>query len=320
MIIRYDKFNFIIRVIDHRWRLLFMKLEIFIQKPLTEPNTAVILENKPTDQPLGLLGALHGAAFAQVDLQCNLPVTQALLGESLPAVMTIRAQDRDLELGEGEDQYRVGFDVRDGRDLLVHLRPGASVQAPGRLPAGQEAVFTNDLHRLYRLDDAAQISVQGRLEAEGTTLVTPKVYVDIAPGAELQRLVVRGADARRRACALRSLNREKRDHLFLRMDDEDSGLCYGVFDLGRFIFVKAPVMQMDGHGQLHVLHVSGPNQFSHHVFTLDGAPVSQDVVAGDSSSVRLEADGAGGLRVTGAGPSIAPREPMVEPLPVRRSL
>ncbi len=33
------------------------QLEIFIQKPLTEPNTAVILENKPTDQPLGLLGA-----------------------------------------------------------------------------------------------------------------------------------------------------------------------------------------------------------------------------------------------------------------------
>lgn len=32
------------------------QLEIFIQKPLTEPNTAVILENKPTDQPLGLLG------------------------------------------------------------------------------------------------------------------------------------------------------------------------------------------------------------------------------------------------------------------------
>lgn len=269
---------------------------------------------------LCLLVALHGAAHAQVDLQCNVPVTQVLLGESLPAVLTIRAQDRDLDLGEGEDQYRVGFDVRDARGLLVHLRPGASVQAPGRLPAGQAVAFTNDLHRLYRLDDALQISVQARIEAEGTTLVTPKVYVDIAPGAELQRLVVRGADGRRRACALRSLNREKRDHLFLRMDEEESGLCYGVFDLGRFISVKPPVMQMDGRGQLHVLHVSGPNQFSHAVFTLDGVPVSQDTVAGDSSSVRLESDGAGGLRVVGAGPSLAPREPMVEPLPVRRSL
>lgn len=33
------------------------QLEIFIQKPLTEPNTAVILENRPTEQLLGLLGA-----------------------------------------------------------------------------------------------------------------------------------------------------------------------------------------------------------------------------------------------------------------------
>ena len=32
------------------------QLEIFIQKPLTEPNTAVILENKPADQLIGLLG------------------------------------------------------------------------------------------------------------------------------------------------------------------------------------------------------------------------------------------------------------------------
>lgn len=32
------------------------QLEIFIQKPLTEPNTAVILENQPTDQLIGLLG------------------------------------------------------------------------------------------------------------------------------------------------------------------------------------------------------------------------------------------------------------------------
>lgn len=260
------------------------------------------------------------ALLAQVDFECRLPVTQALDGEALPAVVTVRAHDRDLQLGGGDGSYRLAFELRDSRDLLIHPRDGAEVQAPSRISAGEPVTFTNDLHRLYRIDGQPQVTVRARLEAEGLALVTPPVYVDLAPGSELQRIAVRGADGPMRRCSLRSLNRDGRDRLFLRIDDEASGLCYGVFDLGRFIFVKPPVLQMDGRGQVHVLHVSGPNQFSHAVFSLDGAAVSHEIVSGDSSSVRLEADGAGGLRLVGTGATLAPREPMVEPLPVRRSL
>jgi hypothetical protein len=99
---------------------------------------------------------------------------------------------------------------------------------------------------------------------------------------------------------LRSLARDREDHLFLRVDDDANSLCYGVFDLGSVLRVVDPVMRSDGRGRVHVLHQSAPTRFTHSVFEPDGQPVSSQFWTGRSSGVALQLTEDGDIIVTGA--------------------
>ena len=77
-----------------------------------------------------------------------------------------------------------------------------------------------------------------------------------------------------RSYTLRTLNRDRREVVFLRINDDDRGMCYGVFELGAIVRMFEPKLQMDEVGNIHVLHQSGPWQFTHSVFTPHGDPVA----------------------------------------------
>jgi len=260
------------------------------------------------------------SAQAQVQFSFALPHAQVLQHEVLPVIVTVRNSGTTALKARGEDAFVLGFEITDPDGVRKKMRSGAAPWVPPVIEPGREVTFTNDLQGLFHLERPEALAVAARLQAHGRTYATAKNFVEIQPGLELARITVPAADGSTRVAGLRVMNRQQRDRLFLRLDDESAGLCYGVIELGRYIRVGQPTLEVDGQGRVHILHLSGPNQFTHSVYTLNGDRVLQRTVTGDTSSVRLAPDAEQGFRLTGEGASPSPAEPMVQPLPLRRSL
>jgi hypothetical protein len=267
-----------------------------------------------------LLLALGAPAQAQVQLTCSVPNTQVLQHEPLSVVVAIRNDSAQPIASGGADGFALSFDVTDPDGIRIHARGDAPTWVPASLPALAEVVFTNDLQMLFRLDKPGAVAISARLQVAGRTYTTTRSLVEIQPGSEVARRQTPAADGSLRTITLRTMNRAQRDRLFLRLDDESAGLCYGVFELGRHIRVGAPTLEIDSQQRVHVLHLSGPNQFTHSVYSLNGDRLAQQSVPGDISSVRLQPDAEQGYRISGAGATPTPGEPMVQPLPLRRGL
>lgn len=268
------------------------------------------------------LGSLvfGGSAFAQIDFSAKLPNNEALLCEPIPIVVTIQNNRVDALPAGSEQGYSIAFELTDQPGLLVRPIANAVVQMPAVIKGQSTVVFTNDLQSIFPVGKYAALAVRARLTVGSRSFVTDKMYVDILPGAEIARLQAPTPDGEVHTYSLRSISREKRDRLFLRVANEDESLCYAAIELGRFMRIGKPTLEVDGLGRVHVLHLSGPNRFVHSVFEANGAPVSRDLIEGDLSLVRLVEDGQGSFRVAGGGLVSPPRDPVVDALPVRRGL
>ncbi|HMP76537.1 MAG TPA: hypothetical protein PKE12_09590 [Kiritimatiellia bacterium] len=274
-----------------------------------------------TTPALILLGiSLAAAASAQVEFSAKLTHSELLLCEPVPVVVTLQNKMPTALVAGDTQGYSLVFEVT-GRDgLLVRQRPEEALPELPEIPAGGTVIITNDLQALFPLSSHSMLGVRARLTLGNRSYVTEKMFFDILPGSEIARLQARASDGELRTFSLRVLNREKRDRLFLRVGNEGETLCYGVSDLGRFVRLGKPAIELDAQGRVHVLHLTGPNQFSYSVHASDAGVLSRKTFEGDVSMVRLVPDGEGGFRVTGMGQLSPRRDPMVEPLPIRRGL
>lgn len=260
------------------------------------------------------------AARAQIDFSAALPNKEILICDSVPVVVTLRNSRAEPLRADDASGYSIAFEVSDDTGLLLRPRPEASIPVPAEVPAFGEVVFTNDLQQVYALAKSQTLGVRARLTLGNRTYVTDKMFAQILPGLEIARLQASSPAGGLHTFTLRTLNRDKRDRLFIRSDNEAGTVCYGVSDLGRFVRIRNPTLEVDSAGRAHVLHLTGPNQFIHSVFTPDGLLLSRNSFEGDLSLVRLEPDGQGAYRVVGAGRITPAKDPLVEPLPVRRGL
>ncbi len=266
------------------------------------------------------VACLAASASAQVEFTARLPHAEALVCESIPIVVTLK-NERSTALASGGTQgYTLAFEVTDAQGLLVHPLPDARIVSPAEIPPNTAVSFTNDLLQLFPIGRYSALSVRARLVVGNRSYVTDKMFFDVTPGGEVARLQAHTPAGELRTYTLRVLNRDKRDRLFLRSDNETETACYGVADLGRFVRIGRPALEVDARGNVHVLHLSGPNQFVHSVFSPEAMRLSRRTVEGDVNAVRLAPDGDGSFRVAGEGRIAPRRDPMVEPLPLKRGL
>lgn len=256
-------------------------------------------------------------ASAQMEITCEWPTTEVLAHEEIPAVLTLVNQSADT-LEAGAD-FRVQFSVSDDAGNRVAPRASPDIPLPAELLAGETVVFTADVQRAHAIDAPGAYAVFARLLHRDRVLATPRVFVTVVSGVEVGRLDGTAPDGSSRAFLLRTLNRDKKDRLFLRIDDPDRKLSYGILDLGRFINLRPPILRLDRAGRVHVLHMSAPNGFTHSVYASDGAFIAQTFHSGETRSIRLEPDADGSFVVVGAGIT-PPEEPIVPDAPMRRRL
>ena len=241
-------------------------------------------------------------AAAQVDMQCRLENGRTVLFE--PVVMSLDIVNNTgyvLDFSGAIPNAHLAFDVEQSPGVLVPptgvpLFAQAVTIKPGDTFSGKV-----NLQATYKVTDTGPYTVTTRVEWGDKVFISPKLFLDVLPGLEIAKLVagIPEDPSAVRSYTLRTLNRDRSEVVFLRINDDDKGVCYGVFGLGTIVRMFVPKLQADEVGNIHVLHQSGPWQFTHSVFTPHGDPILQEVYSAEGSTIDLKRAEDGQLTVEG---------------------
>jgi len=241
-------------------------------------------------------------AFAQIDMKCSLQNGRTVLFE--PAIVSLDIINNTgelLDFSGAIPNAHIAFDVEQSPGVLVSptgipLFGQAVTIKPGDTFSGKV-----NLQAAYKITDTGPYTITSRVEWGGKVFISPKLFLDVLPGLEISKLVAGIPEDSNavRSYTLRTLNRDRKEVVFLRINDDERGLCYGVFELGTIVRLFEPKMKTDEVGNIHVLHQSGPWQFTHSVFTPNGGLVVQDVYSAEGSTIELKRAEDGQIAVQG---------------------
>ncbi len=255
-----------------------------------------------------VLGAAWLAAVAapgQVNLGVRLPNAVTLAMESVPVQVTVANNlATPLKLGGKDANADLMFDVLSGSDLVA--RTSAPIlDEPVEIPPRRTTTLTLDLARLYAVGRTGPYKVAARLAIPGNQDFTSSYsYLDVVPGLEIARLVCEppGKSGARLLCTLRTLSRQREEHVFVRVEDDTRGVGLGAFDLGSIVRVFQPQMILDDLGCVHVLHQSAPGRFTHTVVDPGSLTVTTEFLSPRGPEIRIYVDDEGDIQIPGTGP------------------
>jgi hypothetical protein len=241
-------------------------------------------------------------ALAQIDMKCRLQNSRTVLYE--PAVVSLDIINNTgelLDFSGAIPNAHLAFDLEESPGVLV---PPTGVPLFGRavtIKPGDTFSGKVNLQATYKITKTGPYVISTRVEWGGKVFISPKLFWDVLPGLEISKLVagIPEDSSAVRSYTLRTLNRDRKEVVFLRINDDDRSMCYGVFELGAIVRLFEPKLQTDEIGNIHVLHQSGPWQFTHSVFTPYGDPVVQEVYSADGSTIELKRAEGGQIAVQG---------------------
>lgn len=244
-------------------------------------------------------------AMGQVELSARLQHGRVLQFE--PILSTVRIHNRTprpVQVGRGQE-VELHFDIAVRPGDFLPERADARYADPFTVEPGESVSVVVNLLDRYPLTRLGPYSVRARIAYAGRTQQSGRMQLDVVPGLRVQSTegtLTGELGGPRRICTLLNLTRDGREHLFLRFDDPDEQLCYGVHDLGTFIRFAEPRLEVDLLGHVHVLHQSAPSRYTHSVFRLNGRPLDRTFYTKGYASIRLEPGEDGELVVVGGQP------------------
>lgn len=211
-------------------------------------------------------------ARAELDVQMELEYSSVLQFESAFAFVTIHNTgvtpfNIDTDPGSGEVLLVVNLK---GGEWLPKLREGRILERL-RIDVGKSRRVPVDVGRWYDIRELGGYFVQAQVNWMGRTYVSNRMLVDVVPGIEIRKVKrnALGYEELARTYSLRYWARARGEYLFLRVDEEPSGLNYGVFLLGSLVRIFDPQVEVDVLGNITILHQSGVGSFTRSVFRAD---------------------------------------------------
>ncbi len=246
---------------------------------------------------------LAASASAQAEIQLRLAYSVVLHMESILATVTIEnGTSQEFAVGETNGNCRLRFDIETEPGRLIPRTDVPMFRQLAVIPPFKSATLEFDLLRLYQIRSPGSYSVSARIHGPEGMLVSGRQFLDVVPGLEVLRIAQTSPDGRRFTYQLRTLARNRQEHLFLRVDEEAAELCHGVFDLGPQVRLLTPLLRFDRLGRVHVLHQSAPSRFTHSVFEADGTPVQTVFWTSSPAEIQLRRTEEGDIVVAGARP------------------
>ncbi len=238
-----------------------------------------------------------GPAAGQVAVRCRLPALQTLLHAPAPVRITVVNNSGRVLLLDGG---RLGADLRleversDGR-ILPPLSPRPLADGV-EIMSGEAKDFDVDLMRLFALHACGSYKIRAVVDAGRTQSASADAPLEVVRGFEVARLragVAGDVDALR-LYQLEYLQTAAGENLFLRIEDENTRMVYGVFDLGPLVRTRAPELMLDEATNIHVLFQSKNMALVHASFTPYGVPLVRETAAAvPHGDVRMQRDEGG---------------------------
>ena len=247
------------------------------------------------------------SAFAQVEITARIEPSRAVLYE--PVIATVRIQNHTSQriiLDDHTPGSRIWFNIEQSPGRRVRQRDPVVLGEPLIVEPRQSATRRINISRIYDIRDTGPYNVRARLDWGGESFASGRTFLDVVPGLEITRMVGPASPdgSERRLYRLLSLNRDRGEHLFLRIDDEARRICYAVLHLGRVVRIQEPTMRIDAGNNIHVLHQAGPGRFLHHAFSPSGDQVTRRMYTSEDPGVALEYGRDGAVVVSGAATSL----------------
>ena len=239
-------------------------------------------------------------AQAQVTVTSDMAFTQYPLLGPIPVTVHIENNTPAPLLIGGPKGCPLSFHVTRQHYHVLPVVEYPMAHTAVEIPPGETFTREFDLRRCVDLRETGQYTAAARLDWAGKTLPSNKHFVTVRPGVEQVHLDVMssGVSPSLRRFRIMLLERDKHRYAFLRVDDEDRGLCYGVYDLGYTTSMRPAVLQVDDHRNVHILLQSGPQLFTHFQFSPEGRYIAQKEHQG-TGFAELVSDEDGGLKVAG---------------------
>lgn len=227
------------------------------------------------------LACLPGLASADLWVGLKLDHSVYLQYERIDAFVTV-SNDSEFPLVVSTDPKQANAQV----DFYIEKAPDSRVERLSQKPlvdrfqldSDEQGVFTTDLTHFYDLRNMVRYTLWAGVETRGQRWLSNKIIIDVVKGLDLNsvtRAVPGYADVER-IYSLRYWAREKKEFLFLSVDEEPSGMNYGVVELGPLVRVLNPLIEVDRHGNVKTWHQSGVDMFTKTTFksTRDGVEFS----------------------------------------------
>lgn len=240
--------------------------------------------------------------------------------EAANAFVTISNRSSDvvmLDPDQGEGHAWVEFNVRRMSERSPVEIKGKAAPVRGELSPGESRRFMVELTSLYNLGQLGTYNISATVRQGELAYESRMMSIEVVTGLPLKQVsgVLPGGGNAVREYSLMYLSREGREELLLSIDEDVSGLNYGVFVLGPIVRVFEPVLSVDGAGTVTVVHQTGPQQYARSILQTTAGGVR--LVDQSYENLRSRTGAKGAWTAPGANP-VTP--PGVTPAPKKKGI
>jgi hypothetical protein len=214
--------------------------------------------------------AWTGVCNAQINATLRFPHETYLAGEQVVVTLTVTnlaGRDITLKGGVTEESWCL-VQVNAMRGEAPNYRSNPPVIPPLSIPAGETVSRTIPLHEFFELPSTGQYRAKVSISygASRIQFVTPAAFFNMDPGHKIWSTTVGVPEGQPTAGAARifsvlSLQRREGMFLYARLENQDNGIHYTPYFLGRMLAAVAPQMQIDRENNLYVLHATSDDTY-----------------------------------------------------------
>lgn len=206
------------------------------------------------------------SARAEVRLELMFEHEAVLQFEPVFAYVAI-LNDSDIPFdlsSEGSDRPDIRFVVEKRRDEPLSVVGKKPLIAALRVMPAESKRFVVDLAQGYDLVGEGPYKVRVEAVWRGRLYASNTRTIDVVPGIEMVSVskALMGHEDRTRTYSLRYWPRGRSEYLFLRVDDKENAVNYGVFQLGSLVRFGAPRIEIDRLGNVTVVHQATSDCFA----------------------------------------------------------
>ena len=264
-----------------------------------------------------LLVGMLSAANAQLEVALESKRNIFMRGEPIEVAVTIRnLAGKDVLLRDTEGRQWFGFEIMKGSDTPIGPLHGDYTNTPQMVLSGGSIRRSVNLLQLYPISDYGTYTIRAAIyfPETGKYITSAPFRMDVSEGRKLWTQTVGVPGAKEGAgdyhvVSLLSFQQTRETTLYARVEDEQTGVVYGTYPLGRLLLGTNPGHEFDRENTLHVFHMVGPGQYYLSKVGVNGEWLGQTVwqSAKGRAAVRRKEDGK--MVIVGATRSVEKAQP-----------